>query len=381
MKWMSRQQALEALGVKPQSLYAYASRGLVRAIPHPDDPRASLYGADDIARLAARKRSSRQRAAIAQAAIAWGEPVMDTALTGVDGGRLVYAGHDAVMLAEQASLEDVARLLWLDPDGLADGQRSRPPEHDTEKARLLAYLAQEAAGSTAAAAGPAEGWRLLQGFVDAACGTRGRGPVHDRLAAHWRAPGAADRIRRALVLVADHELNPSTFAARVAAGTGASLAACALAGLATLTGPRHGEASAAALRFLRSATAAAAAGDETARTTAIGRWQAGGRTGTGHPLYAGGDPRARALLDALAPDPSLAGVLSEALPEGAPAGNIDLALAALTVAEDLPDSAPFVLFAVGRMVGWVAHALEQSRSGQPIRPRARYAGQSVTSGN
>src|SRR3712207_9493450 len=50
----------------------------------------------------------------------------------------------------------------------------------------------------------------------------------------------ADLLRRALVLCADHELNPSTFSVRVVAGTGASLAACALAGLAALTGPLHG---------------------------------------------------------------------------------------------------------------------------------------------
>ncbi|MFM8375003.1 MAG: citrate/2-methylcitrate synthase, partial [Phenylobacterium sp.] len=74
------------------------------------------------------------------------------------------------------------------------------------------------------------------------------GPIHLRLAKAWRlGPGGpgADLIRRALVLLADHELNPSAFAARVAASTGASLAACALAGLAALSGPRHGGAPAA----------------------------------------------------------------------------------------------------------------------------------------
>ena len=66
----------------------------------------------------------------------------------------------------------------------------------------------------------------------------------------------AEAIRRALVLLADHELNASTFAARVAASTGASPAACLLAGLATLSGPRHGGAGEAVMQLAEDAGAA-----------------------------------------------------------------------------------------------------------------------------
>src|SRR5690606_20255012 len=65
-------------------------------------------------------------------------------------------------------------------------------------------------------------------------------PIHEALATHWQQPAAADLVRRALVLVADHELNASTFAVRIVASTGASLTAAVLGGLATLGGPRHG---------------------------------------------------------------------------------------------------------------------------------------------
>ena len=58
---------------------------------------------------------------------------------------------------------------------------------------------------------------------------------------------------------------------------------------------------------------------------------------------------------------------------GKPA-NIDMALAALTVHLSLPDSAPFLIFASGRMAGWIAHALEQRLSDRLIRPRANYTG-------
>ena len=65
--------------------------------------------------------------------------------------------------------------------------------------------------------------------------------MHERLASAWGVgPKAADLIRRALVLTADHELNVSTYAARVVASTRAPLGACVLAGLAALVGPLHG---------------------------------------------------------------------------------------------------------------------------------------------
>ncbi len=93
---------------------------------------------------------------------------------------------------------------------------------------------------------------LLDVLTDAVAADVGGGPIHNRLALAWGlGPGGpgADLIRRILVLVADHELNASAFAARVAASTGASLSASALAGLATLSGPRHGGATAAVRTF------------------------------------------------------------------------------------------------------------------------------------
>jgi citrate synthase len=54
--------------------------------------------------------------------------------------------------------------------------------------------------------------------------------------------------------------------------------------------------------------------------------------------------------------------------------NLDFALAALGLALHLPAGAPLVLFAIGRTLGWIAHALEQYATNQLIRPRARYVG-------
>jgi citrate synthase len=195
------------------------------------------------------------------------------------------------------------------------------------------------------------------------------GPMHRRLAQAWKAPEAEDLLRRALVLLADHELNSSTFACRVAASTGAPLSACLLAGLATLSGPRHGGASL-GMRLLT-----AAAGQMGAET-AVRDWLAQGHRvpAFGHPLYSEGDPRATALLTLFEPGPLYPALRDAAERLTGEKPNIDFALAALADRFDLPPTASFSLFAIARSVGWIAHALEQSASGRMIRPRARYIG-------
>jgi citrate synthase len=176
-------------------------------------------------------------------------------------------------------------------------------------------------------------------------------------------------LRRALVLVADHELNPSTFAARVAASTGAPLAACALAGCATLTGPLHGEASARALAYLKLAMKD---GPQAALSGIAARGER--IPAVGHTLYPAGDPRAAALIRWMKPAPALRRAIKAAEAASGEAANVDMALAALSVQLDLPEDAPFLIFASGRMAGWIAHAIEQQGSGRLIRPRANYTG-------
>jgi len=376
MNWIGRDEALKELGVKPQTLYAYVSRGLIASRPDEDDPRASVYSAADIAGLVQRRRSGRGRQAIASAAISWGDPVMETAITTVREGKLVYRGKDAVRLATDATLEEAAALLWQAPGpspSRAVADEAVPGA--TGKARALAFLAARAAEDApsfgrGAAALAGDGASLLAGFCTAVTGTPGRGFFHQRLGRHWGlSPGGTDLLRRALVLVADHELNPSTFAARVAASTGAPLAACALAGCATLTGPLHGEASARARAYLERAIESgpqAALADLAARGERI--------PAVGHALYPAGDPRAAALIRWLKPEAPLKRAIRAAEQASGEAANVDMALAALAVQLSLPEDASFLIFASGRMAGWIAHAIEQRVSGRMIRPRATYTG-------
>lgn len=375
MTWLTAGEALAALGVRQQTLYANVSRGRIRAKPDPKDPRRSLYDSKDVERLAGRHGGRRSAAAVAAETIGWGEPVLTSGVSTVAEGRLFYRGRDAVELAESVTLEEVAGLLWevekvrLDTLATAVGSTSPfqgaltllsqraaldPPSYG----RARAVLAEEAAD-------------LVGAIASAMLGSKAAAPtpLHRRMAQAWRARRAEDVIRRALILLADHELNASTFATRVAVSTGASLSAGLLAGLATLSGPLHGGAVASA----RALIATAGRADPAAAARA---WLAQGRPlpAFGHPLYPNGDPRAAALLACFAPRQIFAETRAavEALTGEAP--NVDFALAALADAFDLPEAAPFTLFAIARSVGWIAHAIEQATSGALIRPRARYVG-------
>jgi citrate synthase len=375
-EWIGANEALERLGVRPQTLYAYVSRGRIEARAAADDPRRSLYSTEDIDRLRQRKARGRKAAHVAEDAIAWGEPVLASAITTVRDGRLYYRGRDASDLARTETLESVARLL-RGGHGAALKQRTPLALPDVPDARARAFLALAA---RTAADGPARGRAslalaaeaagLLDHFADAVAGAVHEGSIHVRLAQAWGVDAAgAELIRMVLVLLADHELNASTFAARVTASTGASLAAAALAGLSALSGPLHGGMAPRVEALVAEAARAGAGGAVRARLA-----QGLRLPGFGHPLYPGGDPRARALVAAFQLPPIYEAVRLEAETQTGEAANVDFALTALVAALRLPDGAGFLLFAIGRCAGWLAHALEQLQTGQLIRPRARYIG-------
>ena len=375
--WLTTDEALTRLRVRPQTLYAYVSRGRLRAEPDPVEPRRSRYRASDVAALAERKARGRKAADVAVAAIAWGEPVLASAITTVRDGRLYYRGQDAVRLSRTATLEEVARLLrgglGLPPD---EGQTA--PAGPTARSRAFAAFALRTDADAPAQGRGAEDLaseaaNLLDLMAAAVAGPEGHvqreeeaGAIHERLGRAWRTPRQQwDAIRRALVLLADHELNASTFAARVTASTGASLAASVLAGLCALSGPRHGGMAARVEAFA----------DEAARRG----WRKALASsepppGFGHALYPDGDPRATALLEAIEVEPGLAALRREVEAATGQRANVDFALVALRRSLGLPAEAPFALFALARTAGWLAHAIEQITTGALIRPRARYVG-------
>jgi citrate synthase len=371
----SAEEAAAYLGVSRATLYAYVSRGLVASEPG-DDPgrRARRYPRASLDRLKAQRADRRDPAS---GALRWGAPVLESALTLIRDGRLYYRGRDACELSRTATLEEVAALLWTGDTAGAAGLFPTAAERRDESGpfadRLVARLVEERAASPLSLddAGPAvlrAAGRTVSGLFDA-LGATGGGDLAERLGRGWRTQHV-EELRTALVLCADHELNASAFTARCVASTDAPVAGALLAALCALEGRRHGGATRAAEDLLDEAERI---GAEKACRRAVAR--TGRLPAFGHPLYPDGDPRAREILDRL--DLPASDYIARVAAFGRELGSLpslDFALAALSHCAAWPADAPFAVFALGRSVGWVAHALEAAESGALIRPRARYVG-------
>ncbi|AYG66296.1 MULTISPECIES: citrate synthase [unclassified Rhizobium] len=376
MSWLTAEQALNLLGTKPQTLYANVSRGRIRAKPDPADTRRSLYFADDVKRLATRHAGRRKTEAVAAEAIQWGDPVLPSALSTVSNGRLFYRGRDVALLAEGAALEDVALLLWDMKRPLRFEQneaRQKTPSLNAAFSALAERITRDLPSlgrSLPALQNEAES--VFDTVAEVLAPGAWNEPLHRRLASAWNRPDASDLIRRSLVLLADHELNASTFTARITASAGATLSAATLSGLSTLTGPLHGG----AWQSVRSLIARAAV---TGAEEAVRSYLSEGRAlpAFGHQLYPDVDIRAEALLRCFTLPPLFAGVRDVGEQLVGERVNVDFALTAMTHAYHLPEDAPLIIFALARTVGWLAHAMEQATSGRLIRPRARYVGPPV----
>jgi citrate synthase len=400
-QYLTARQAAQSLGVTRATLYAYTSRGQLRSEAVAGNSRERRYHREDVERLKDRKAARRDPSKAAAQGLRWGEPVLESGITLIHDGSFYYRGQDAVRLAGAASVEDVAALLWgadpqerqrlfdqpipLEPKQLAQLQRVVAEPVPLLQAALPIAAARDLASyDLRPPAVRATGARIMRLLTTIIAGRTGREAIHVTLQEAWapRKPVVADVVRTALVLCADHELNVSAFTARCAASAGASPYDVVSAAMATLKGYRHGGAAASVLQIVRHADTL-----RNARSALAERLRQGDRApGFGHPLYPDGDPRA-ALLIRLAESSgndrawtlfrNLVRAGKELLSE---APNLDCGLAAVTRTYRLPDQAPLLLFALGRTIGWIAHAIEQYQTGQLIRPRARYVGQPPEAG-
>ncbi|GAA5081035.1 citrate synthase family protein [Lysobacter panacisoli] len=392
---LSARETCRLLGISQATLYAYVSRGLIESRPGPDH-RSRLYLRQDVERLAQRQRAGRGPARGAAQSLDRGLPVLETRISLIRPDGPYYRGRSAIAeVRAGATLEDIARLLWDcgedDPFAMPlspwpdtvtaiAGNATLPPLERTMAAiPLLALQERHSFNSAPQVRHRVAATLLRQNAALLVAQAPWPGPVHRLLAQCWRADDDAfeDLVRSALVLCADHELNVSAFAARVVASTGAHLHATVCSGLAALSGPRHGGATARAYALIDETLQAASPRDAIAA-----RWQRGDDLpGFRHALYPHGDPRATELLERLrthAPDRAIVAALdtivetTEEISGQRP--NIDFMLAAICIAYRLPATPALVMFAAGRLAGWLAHALEQQAQGGLIRPRARYAG-------
>ena len=392
---LTAQEAARELGISPATLYAYVSRGLLASEPGPDGRRARRYAAEDVRRLRERRDSRRDPNREARRAVRWGAPVLDSALSLIDGGVLYYRGHSAVALAEERTVEEVAALVWTGRmDGWSGDERAEVPE--TARPLLLAGvppLDSMQAVLALAAAEDAAAWDLRPSSV-ARTGARilrllttvvlGRpaveGGIARALAEAWAPvhPSAERLLTASLVLCAEHELNVASFTARCVASAAGTPYAAVAAGLGALQGTRH----AGHVRQVEALLAEAdASGD--ARATVADRMRRGEHVpGFRHRLHPDGDPRGAALLRmAEAAFPDGAGVRSvRAMVDAGwdlyrERPNVELGLIAVARGLGLPAGAPLLLFALGRTIGLIGHAVEQYEAGTVIRPRAQYVGE------
>jgi len=393
-KLLSAAEAASLLGVSAATLYSYVSRGMLSSLPGKGE-RSKLYPRDQVLRLAARRKDGRQAGHSVEQAIDWGKPILESRITLIEHGVIRYRGHDAMKLARSATLEQVALILWDSGTDCFDGaapiidlQRwaaMRQPFADClplQRAAALLAAAAPILPPSGQLADAAQLMRLLAAaLLDADISTT---PLHEQCCEAWHLSlEHADLVRAALIACADHELNVSTFTVRCVASTGAPLPAALLAGLAALSGPRHGGES---LRVWAMIDAAMASDNmpgllqQCLSEPGLVLGYGSRLPGFGHPLYPQGDPRGHMLIEMLKTQTDNASVaallaIAEAASElTGHAPNIDFALAAVEHAFGLARGASQTLFALGRCAGWIAHANEQAASGQLIRPRARYVG-------
>jgi citrate synthase len=388
--YLSARDAATELAVSPATLYAYVSRGLIRSEPG-DSPRSRRYRAEDVRSLKNRRAPLVEGQGLKSADL----PVMDSAVSTITEDGPIYRGVRAVTLAETATFEQCATLLWdaksADPFARTNLPVVSPAMRAIQEAaaaalpidRAVAVLSQAAeadprAYNAVAEGRAATGARILRLVIAAMIEAEPSAePLHKQIARAW-APKhrhAEDLIRRALVLLADHELNASTFTVRCAASTGISLYDAIIAGLVALKGPRHGGVGPLAAKLLDTLVEGDVAASVRERVASGERFP-----GFGHMIYRDGDPRAVSMLDALikaGADKRLAIEIPERIREATGAfANCDYALAVMRRTLDMPMGSETTLFAMARLAGWVAHASEQLESRKLIRPRARYIGPS-----
>jgi citrate synthase len=388
--YLSAPEAAAELAVSQATLYAYVSRGLIRSEPSPDS-RSHRYRAEDIRNLKERRAPSVEPRAFRS--FDPDLPVLDSAICTITEEGAIYRGVNCVDLAEKDTLEHAATLPWdvtgVDPfasdncpvvsdemRAVAEAARRAAPIDRAIAVLALATSADPGAFTRAPEGRAMVGARILRLLVATMLNTTPSAePLHLQIAKAW-APDhkhAADLIRRALVLLADHELNASTFTVRCAASTGLNLYDAIIPGLAALKGPKHGGAGVLASRLVKTLI------DNDVAPVIRERVALGERfAGFGHGIYKRGDRRAMSLLDSLT-RAGAARKFTKEVPERIAEAtgefvNIDYALAVLAHSLRLAAGSELTLFAMARAVGWIAHACEQLQHGRLIRPRARYVG-------
>ncbi|WP_308817358.1 citrate/2-methylcitrate synthase [Pseudonocardia alni] len=372
-------EVADLLGVQRRTVYAYVSRGQLTRNQRPGS-RQSWFRRSDIEAMVRGDRAQQPGR---------GAPRERTELTSIVDGRLLYRGRDAVDLAGEIGFEQVAEWLWTGIDAAPAPWRqiasvpddvagfALPPGHlplDRLKLTVSGLSAADplrfdlsTAGVISVArsllAGLARCLPVAPGVTLPSADAPIAAQLWSRLAPGRSHPRAVGLLDRALVLVADHGLAPSTRAARLAASVAADPYSVVLTGMGVASGLRHGGSSTGVHSLLEEIV-----GPERVADVLAGRLALGGvLPGFGQARYEGADPRAGHLLDELLADDTadpvrrrvVGDVLELVARRSGESPNVEFALGALCHVHGLVHGAGEVLFHLGRSAGWLAHALEE----------------------
>ncbi len=346
---------------------------------------------------------------------------LSSSICSIENGVLTYRGIPIDELAENGTFEEIVHLLWFDklpdreelshlrtqiaeeaqlPKGLLDMMRSFPrrttPMEGLRTAVSSLAMFDPEAEDMSAAANHRKAIRL-QGQIASIVAAydrirNNREPIPPRpdlgLAANFLYmlrgmapdPLSSRALDKAYILHADHELNASTFTARVAAATETDLHSAITAAICALKGPLHGGANEQVMKML----------NEIGNPDRVGAYiqqKLGNREkimGFGHAVYKNGDPRAKHLremsrqlgkLTAQENWYNMSVAIEELVTEAKGLKpNVDFYSASVYHYLNIADDLFTPIFAISRTSGWVAHVLEQYSNNKLIRPRAQYTG-------
>lgn len=402
-RYLSAKEAAKMLDISLSTLYAYVSRGLIRSEQSAEGKRQRRYYAEDIEKLLARKDGRRNPETLAKDALHWGAPVMDSAITLIDSGKVYYRGQDVEKLARENTVEEVAALIWLDDMSQAEQLFGLDVQVSAQKyemmllhieidgaeltpiQELLTFLPSASADDISAYdlrtdAVARTGARIMRLMASIASGDVPENiTIPEMLQQGWcpKDKRAITVLNATLIVTADHELNASSFSSRVVASAGATPYAAVIAGLAALQGVKHGGYTERVEALFDEASS-----PEKIQDVMRARLRRGDTIpGFGHKLYVDADPRARVLYEILTEqygDSSEFAFIKQAIDTAydliGEFPTIDTILVAVARVLKLPKGSALALFALGRTIGWIGHSIEQYETNRLIRPRARYTG-------
>lgn len=395
--FLSAEEASRELSISKTTLYAYVSRGLIRS-ESDQKTRQRRYRVEDIEALKTKKMLRKSPKKVLESSLFWGEPILETHISLIDDHQLFYRSRNAIELSRQWSLEKVAYWVWNKSESpvkkssrlnfseslysLLSSISSDLTIIETFQALLPIFASQDLAAHDLSVDGLINtGIEILNLMTMIATRTLSiEDSIATHLTRHWLDNDAyKPLIESALILCADHELNISTFTARCVASSGANLYEVVQAGLAALKGPKHGG----YCEKIEALFAECSHRDKPIHEIIKKRIKRGEDIpGMRHRLYPKGDPRGEEMFLKFNHHCSEHPELKQAIEiietvqkTGHYFPTIDFALVTLSRILKLPEGAPIAIFAIGRAIGWIGHAIEQYQDPRIIRPRSRYIGE------